>query len=222
MDFYMRRYIIPARETSAEIFIQKSRFIATIGPAFSIDEAKDFISCVKNKFRDASHHVPAYLIGHGSRTIAYCSDAGEPSGTAGRPTLAILQGSGVGDVVVVVTRYFGGIKLGTGGLVHAYTDAVKEVLAILPRARKVTTHTILLVVSYPYYDHVRKLIEMKESHILETEFGREVKIIAQVDVDTLFSFNEALTELTHGRVQAIILDTKNDTIMPLGSQKSKS
>ena len=126
--------MIPAAEARVETAAGNSRFIATIGPAFTTDEAKAFIARIKAEFADATHNVPAYVIGHGQTTIAHCHDDGEPSGTAGRPMLAVLQGSGLGDVVVVITRYFGGTKLGTGGLVRAYGDAVREALLVVPRA----------------------------------------------------------------------------------------
>ena len=106
----------------------------------------------------AIRNVPAFLVGFGQSVIAHCSDDGEPSGTAGRPALAVLQGSGLGDIGVVVTRYFGGTKLGTGGLVRAYTDAVKAVLEILPLAEKVPTHTVMLVIPYALYEQVKIII----------------------------------------------------------------
>ena len=110
-----RRYPIPAEETRTEIRVSNSRFIATAAPAFSVKEARAFIDRIKAEFRDASHNVPAFVIGFGPSVTAHCNDDGEPSGTAGRPILAVLQGSGLGDIAVVVTRYFGGTKLGTGG-----------------------------------------------------------------------------------------------------------
>ena len=131
----MSFYQVPAQETHTEIRVRNSRFIATIAPAFTVAEAKLFIAHIRDAYPTASHHVPAFLIGHGATVTAHCSDDGEPAGTAGRPILAILQGSGLGDVVVVVTRYFGGSKLGTGGLVRAYGNAVRAVLDILPRAQ---------------------------------------------------------------------------------------
>jgi uncharacterized YigZ family protein len=126
----MDRYTIPARETRAEIKVVNSRFVATVAPVFSVDAAKAFIARVRREFADATHNVPAYLIGHGASVIAHCNDDGEPSGTAGRPALAVLRGSGLGDVAVVVTRYFGGTKLGTGGLVRAYSGAVRALFLL--------------------------------------------------------------------------------------------
>ena len=122
------RYPIPEKFTETEITVVNSRFIASAAPVFSNDEARAFINSVKERFPDATHHVPAYVIGYGNSVSAYCTDDGEPSGSAGRPLLAVVQGSGLGDICVVVTRYFGGTKLGIGGLVRAYGDAGKAVL----------------------------------------------------------------------------------------------
>src|SRR5574340_1436809 len=119
--------IIPAGERTTEITVVNSRFIADLSPVFSIDEARSFIARIKAKHPAASHHVPAFIIGHGASTTEHCSDDGEPAGTAGRPALAVLKGSGLGDVVVVVTRYFGGTKLGTGGLVRAWRGRLRSV-----------------------------------------------------------------------------------------------
>ena len=111
-----------------------SRFIATISPADDVEAARAFIHRVRQEFPDASHHVPAFVIGGGNTCTEFCSDDGEPSGTSGRPLLAVLKGSGLGNVAVVVSRYFGGTLLGTGGLVKAYSEAGKAVVAAVGRA----------------------------------------------------------------------------------------
>jgi uncharacterized YigZ family protein len=147
--------------------VVNSRFIATAAPAFTVDEAKAFVSRIKQEFSDASHNVSVYLVGHGQSVIAHCTDDGEPSGTAGRPALAVLQGSGLGDVAVVVTRYFGGTKLGTGGLVRAYGDAVREVLSVLPRAMRVPSYTVSIAVPYGSFEPVCRLIEAHGGEILD-------------------------------------------------------
>ncbi|HET59007.1 MAG TPA: YigZ family protein, partial [Chloroflexi bacterium] len=144
--------IIPAAPASVELMVVNSRFIASAAPAFSVEEAKDFIQQVRRQYADASHNVPVFLIGHGSSVTAHCSDDGEPSGTAGRPALAVLQGSGLGDIAVVITRYFGGTKLGTGGLVRAYSDSMRAVLAAVPRARKVATVTAAFEMPYAFFE----------------------------------------------------------------------
>jgi uncharacterized YigZ family protein len=212
-----QRYPIPARETRVETVVANSRFIATAAPAFNVDEARAFVARMRVEFADASHNVPAYLIGYGASVTAHCTDAGEPSGTAGRPILAVLQGSGLGDVVVVVTRYFGGTKLGTGGLVRAYTDATKAVLEALPRAEKISTHTVMFSLPYAFFEQARLLVTEYQGQILDEEFTADVTITARFLVDRFDAFQAGLQELTRGTVEALIIETNPETIMPLGS-----
>ncbi len=211
------RYPIPAAQTRIEIEVKKSRFIATAVPVFSVDEAKDFIKRIKAEFADASHNVPAYQIGFGASTTAHCNDDGEPSGTAGRPMLAVVQGSGLGDVAVVVTRYFGGTKLGTGGLVRAYSDATKAVLAALPLAEKVPTYTVMLALPYTHLERIRLLIEGHNGRLLDEEFAADITITAQFTVDGFPAFQADLREMTHGTLEAEIIEIDENTIMPIGS-----
>jgi len=201
-------YPVPAEETRVEIEVKNSRFIATATPVFSVDEAKTFVTRMKTEFSDASHNVPAFLVGFGPSVTAHCSDDGEPSGTAGRPLLAVLQGSGLGDVAVVVTRYFGGTKLGTGGLVRAYTDAGKAVLAAVPRAQKVPTHTVLTAVPYPLLERVRLLMGQYDGRVLQEEFAADITITAQFTVAQFPAFQAALRELSHGSLAAEIVETQ--------------
>jgi uncharacterized YigZ family protein len=211
------RYLIPAKEARIEIKVKNSRFVATAAPVFNVNEAKAFVTRIKAEFADASHNVPAYQVGFGSSVTAHCNDNGEPSGTAGRPALAVLQGSGLGDVAVVVTRYFGGTKLGTGGLVRAYGDAVREVLAILPRAEKVPTHTIMMAFPYNLYERVKLLTEEWNGQILDEEFAADITLTAQFTIKQFPGFQDALRELTHGTLEAEIIETNENTIMPLGA-----
>ena len=211
------RYLIPAAETRTEIRVSNSRFIATAVPAFNVEEAKLFIARIKMEFSDASHNVPAFLIGHGPSVTAHCSDAGEPSGTAGRPMLAVLQGSGLGDIAVVVTRYFGGTKLGTGGLVRAYGDAVKSVLELLPCAEKIATYTVMLALPYNLFEQVKLLTAAWNGRILDADFAADVTITAQFAVEKFPDFQTALRELSHGSLEAEIIKTNPETIVPLGT-----
>lgn len=214
------RKLVPAAEARTEAKVQNSRFIATAAPAFTVEEARTFVGRIQQEFPDASHNVPAYLIGHVPSVIAHCHDAGEPSGTAGRPMLVVLQGSGLGDVVVVVTRYFGGTKLGTGGLVRAYGDAVKDVLAVLPRAAKVPTQTLMVEVGYALLEQVRLLIAAHHGHLLDERFAAEITMTARfADVDCP-AFLAALHELGHGHLEPIIVETNPATIMPLPADAS--
>jgi len=211
----MTSKMVPAGEVRIETRVSNSRFIATIGPAFSVSEAREFVARIKDEFDDASHNVPAFIIGHGSSVIGHCNDDGEPSGTAGRPALAVLQGSGFGDVVVVVTRYFGGTKLGTGGLVRAYGDAVRQVLDIVKRAEKVSTYRVSITVPYPLFEQTRLLIGSQGGLIENEEFLTEVSIVAQFRVVDFPAFQDALRELSHGQITGSIIEMNEATIMPL-------
>ena len=213
----MARYPIRARETRVEIRVSNSRFIATAAPVFSIDEARQFIARVRAEFADASHNVPAFLVGHGPSVTAHCSDDGEPGGTAGRPALAVLQGSGLGDAAVVVTRYFGGTKLGTGGLVRAYGDAVRAVLAQLPLAEKIPTHTVMVAVPYSFFERLRLLIEAHHGEILDETFAADITVTARFQASHFPPFQAALAELSNGTLSAEIVETNEETIMPLGA-----
>lgn len=213
----MTRYLIPARHTRAEIEVKKSRFIATIMPAFSVDEARSFIKTIKQEFKDASHNVPAFIIGHGASVTAHCNDDGEPSNTAGKPVLAVLKGSDLGDAVLVVTRYFGGTKLGTGGLVRAYGDAAKAVLEIAPRAERVPTHTALLAVPYNYVERIRLLVAETGGRIHDEEFAADVTFTLAFAVEKFDPFQTALQEMSHGSLAAEIIETK-DSIMPVSTE----
>ena len=206
---------IPAAETRIELTVVNSRFIATIAPAFSVDEARAFVGRVRAEFADASHNAPAYVIGHGATTIAHCHDDGEPSGTAGRPMLAVLQGSGLGDVTLVVTRYFGGTKLGTGGLVRAYGDAARAALAALPRAAKVATVTALVEAPYPLLERLRLLVAAHGGQTLDEEFAAAITLTIRFRAERFDAFAAALRELSHGAVEAVVVATDEATIMPL-------
>ena len=210
----MPPYPVPAAEIRRELTISNSRFISSLAPVFSVDEAKAFIQRIRAEFPDASHNVPVFLIGQGASETAHCSDAGEPSGTAGRPALAVLRGSGLGDVAVVVTRYFGGTKLGTGGLVRAYSEAVRLVVEAVPRAEKVLTHTLMLVFPYTYLERVRLLVASHSGTLLDEDFAADVTLAAQLRVEKLPDFQASLSELTNGKVQAEVIETKA-ILMPL-------
>jgi len=207
--------LVPAAETRVEMRVSNSRFIATIGPAFTVEDARAFVGRVRTEFADASHNVPAYLIGHGATTTAHCHDDGEPSGTAGRPALAVLQGSGLGDVALVVTRYFGGTKLGTGGLVRAYGDAAREAVAAVPRAMKVATVTVMAEVAYPLLERARLLVAGHGGLILEEQFAAEITLTARFREEEFPAFAAALRELTHGASEAVVVAADSATLMPL-------
>lgn len=210
----MKRYPIPAYEVSEELFVKNSRFIATLTPVFNVEDAKEFIAHIKNKYSDASHNVPAFIVGHGDSVITHCNDDGEPSGTAGRPALAVLQGSGIGDVAVVVTRYFGGTKLGKGGLVRAYGSAVKMVLEITPRAERVPSYTVKMTVPYSWYERLNRLIEKSRGQVLDENFAADVTVTAQFAIENYPAFLSGISDTSHGSIEPEIVDT-GIVIMPL-------
>ena len=191
---------IPADNASCEIRASNSRFIAHLAPVDSVVLARAFIATIRQAMPDASHHVYAYVIGHGATTTLGMSDDGEPSGTAGRPALAVLKGSGFGDVVVVVTRYFGGTLLGTGGLVHAYGDAVRGVLALATRVEKIARFQIVLVMSYAQYDGIKRTLGQYDHHIDGEQFAGDVTITVTIRVADAESIRATLIEQTGGQI----------------------
>ncbi len=207
--------LIPLEAVETEILVVNSRFIANLAPVNSVEEARAIIAEVKKLHPTASHHVPAFVIGHGKSVITHCSDDGEPSGTAGRPALAVLQGSGLGNVVVVVTRYFGGTKLGTGGLVKAYGDAVREVLKGVKFATLLPTTTLMFVTPYRLFDQVTRLMEAHFGQILGTDFLEEITVTVRFKVEELEAFTNQLSNLSAGQVEPIVIEQNSETVFPL-------
>lgn len=197
---------IPAGSARIEIRVVNSRFIASATRADSVEQARAFLAQVRADMPDASHHVYAYVIGHGATTTLGMSDDGEPSGTAGRPALAVLRGSGLGDVVVVVTRYFGGTLLGTGGLVHAYGDAVKAVLEVLPRELKIERRTILVVVPYAAYEPICRLVAAHEGLVLDETFATDVTLTVRLPLSRAEPLIDAIREATAGRAECAVVE----------------
>ena len=200
-------YLLPAEEIRRELTVSNSRFIASLAPVSSVDEAKAFVAHIRKEFADATHNVPAYLIGGGNSVTEYCSDDGEPSGTAGRPVLAVLRGSGLGDVGVVVTRYFGGTLLGKGGLVRAYTEATQLVIRVVPRARRIPVHLAMLALPYPLLERVRLLVPRYHGEITNETFAADVTMTLRFPVDEFSAFQAALRELSAGSLQGEVIET---------------
>lgn len=208
------KQLVPANEIRREIKVLNSRFIATLAQAASVEAARAFINRIQKEFPDASHHVPAFIIGHGASQVSHCSDAGEPSGSAGRPTLAVLQGSGLGDVIVVVTRYYGGTNLGVGGLVRAYGDAVRSVSNEVSKSQKIMAHTVRLTYAYPFVERIRLFVQVHQGQIQNEEFGSEVSMTAQFPTENMVPFKKDVAELTSGVVKVIVTST-GEVILPV-------
>jgi len=198
-----RRYPVPAGTHRTETVIERSRFVTTLGPAVTPEAAKRFIAAVAAEFPDATHNCWAFVPGPpGDTSRIGMSDAGEPRGTAGRPMLNALLGSGVGDVVAVVTRYFGGVKLGTGGLSRAYGGCVKEALASLPLTERVERVEIALGASYAGAPELHRILERAGATVLEESYGAEVLLRVSVPKDEESEFRRSLGRL-HGLVRVL-------------------
>ncbi|MBL8078561.1 MAG: YigZ family protein [Anaerolineales bacterium] len=210
----MTTHTVPLSEIRLEHEVLKSRFIATLAPAFSIDEARTFMTRIKKEFADASHNVPVYVIGGGNTVTEYFSDDGEPSGTSGRPALAVLRGSGLGDVALVITRYFGGTLLGTGGLVKAYTEAAQLVVNAVGRGKRVPVHVVMAAIPYNLLERIRLLAPHHHGQILGEDFAGDITLTMQFPVDEFDAFQRDVRELSAGRIQAEIIETK-EVIVPV-------
>jgi uncharacterized YigZ family protein len=206
---------VPAAEARQEIIVLNSRFIASASPTTSTDEAKIYIQKIKTEFPDANHNVNAYLIGHGNNTISHCSDDGEPSGTAGRPVLSVLMGSGFGDLTVVVTRYFGGIKLGTGGLVRAYSDAAKNIIQRLEKAVKILTSTYQVEITYGLNVRMKLGIKSIDGKILSTNYGSEIIMTIQLPVEKSPQFTQMVNDISSGKSKIKLISENDQTIVKI-------
>lgn len=193
-------YPVPAAETRVQMRVSNSVFIATAARADTVEVARAFIQRIRQEHAKATHNVYAFVIGHGASVVEGCHDDGEPGGTAGRPVLAVLRGSGLGDVVVVVTRYFGGTKLGAGGLVRAYGDAARMALEALPRTLKVELRELELTCPYGYYAAVRRLIEQFGGQVVDEQFAAEVYVRLSLVAEDAAPFSRAVSEATGGQV----------------------
>ena len=193
------RYAIPSRIYRVEELIQRSRFITTAAHAPDANAANAFVDSVRESFPDATHHCWAFVAGPpGSTAHIGMSDDGEPHGTAGRPMLTVLLHSGVGEVVTVCTRYFGGVKLGTGGLSRAYAGGVKLLLQTLPTELKIKRVHINVRVAYPHVESLQRLLDDLEVVVEHEEYGEEVKYQIAVPSMTLETLREQLAQLTSG------------------------
>lgn len=210
-----KEYFIPTTEIRREHVVVNSRFIATLAPVLSVEEARAFITRIKTEFADASHNVPAYIIGGGNTVTEFCSDDGEPSGTAGKPALAVLRGSGLGDVAVVVTRYFGGTLLGTGGLVKAYTESTQMVVSAVGRGRRVQVHVAMLAIPYNLLERVRLMVERNKGEILGEDFAEDVTMTLQFPTESFEGFQNELREFSAGKIQAEVIETKETIVKSL-------
>jgi len=179
--------------------VRRSHFLATIAHCPSLPDARFFIQAQRQQYADATHNCWAFCIGPpGDTARIACSDDGEPHGTAGRPMLKILLHSGVGELACVVTRYFGGIKLGTAGLAHAYQDAVRAVLADLPLRARVETTVICVTLRYSHIDVLQRILPRYEARIEQEKFAEAACFHIAIPKERLTTFCQALSEQCAG------------------------
>ena len=200
-------YFVPAKTVVVETEIKKSRFITWLAPAASRAEALAFIQSVREKYPDATHHCTAFIAGapQGGAAIA-CDDDGEPSGTAGKPMLNVLLHKGIGEIVAVVVRYFGGIRLGAGGLVRAYSAAVQSACEQLPLTRRVTLLAGVIRCDYSQEQSVRHCLEQFQVTLVECHYDEQVTLDIAVAGEHSSLLSAHLLELTRGQIDISWLD----------------
>ncbi|MFH1570899.1 MAG: YigZ family protein [Gemmatimonadota bacterium] len=197
-------YPVPTGPAEVELRFRNSRFIGAALPADTVEAARAAVQARRQLYPDASHHVFAFAVGHGATVTHGMSDDGEPSGTAGRPVLAVVQGSGMGDLVVVVTRYFGGTKLGTGGLVRAYTAAAQAALQAVVTETKTVRVVAALRLPYDCFEPCRLALRKLGAEVLEESFGAEVVLRVLVEATRLDELRERIRDMTSGRVSVAV------------------
>jgi uncharacterized YigZ family protein len=189
----MSSYRAPLAESRAEIREKGSVFLAVIGPAADEAAAKAFLIRLEKEFPDATHHCWAWRLGVPARERG--ADAGEPAGTAGVPILQVLRGAGLADVMAVVVRWFGGTKLGKGGLARAYAGAAREALQGLPVAVRVPTVRLAVEVPYEKVGAVKRLLRPPEIELAAEEYGASARLVLAVHEEREGALREALAEL---------------------------
>lgn len=189
----------PERPHCTELVIRRSRFLAQCAHTPGPQAARAFVERIRRRHADATHNCWAYAAGAPGDTAQIgSSDDGEPHGTAGRPMLQIVLHSDVGETCVVVSRWFGGVKLGTGGLVRAYQDSVRENLATLPLRRRVQEARLRLVLAYAHLDGLRRLLPAYEARIDTEDYQAEARLLLRLPEEHAAAFTAALAGLSNG------------------------
>jgi len=199
----MTKYLVPSSKPNAphraEMLIKKSRFIVSMAHTASADEAKLFIERIRNEFPDATHNCWAFAAGKpGDTACVGSSDDGEPHGTAGRPMLTLLTYGNIGEITAVVTRYFGGIKLGTGGLVRAYQDMIRLGLEALPVCEHINSTSVQIVVRYADIDRLMRLLPRHRATVMHEHFDTSANYKITLPEENLQNLAEELNYITDG------------------------
>lgn len=198
----MSEYIIPAGYGEAEYVDKKSRFIGQVQYARTEAEAMAFVESVRKKYADATHNVWAYVLNSGAMRW---SDDGEPGGTSGQPTLNVFRSAGVSDVCCVVTRYFGGILLGAGGLTRAYSKGARDALAAAGVSSMGLWTQLRIPCTYPLLERVKLELAAAEGLTDDTEYGADVTITASLPQERVEPLCARLTELSAGGIVPAVL-----------------
>lgn len=194
-------FFIPKAEIIFEEEIKKSRFITHIRHTAGIEQARAFWAEMRLLHPKARHHCWATVAGSPKDSLLYgFSDDGEPSGTAGKTILNYLVGSELGEISAVVIRYYGGILLGTGGLVKAYGNGVQQALQQLEKVRKVVRESYRLVCTYEQFNHVQYLISRSDIHIVNQQFHHNITLTLAIAPEQLIPIQEELTQKFHGTI----------------------
>lgn len=202
----MEKFLVPFDFGEDVLIEKKSRFIGRVWNVTTEDEAKKLIEQTRKENREAVHNVFAYIIKEGN--ITRFSDDGEPQGTAGMPVLEVIRREGLTNVLCIVTRYFGGILLGAGGLVRAYNSTAKLAVDAAGIAEMRSFAIIEIDIDYHFHNIVLNIIPNFTCDILDTQFTDKVKIIAQIIEGEETSFNEKLRELSSGQIIAKVKEYK--------------
>ena len=200
----MESYIVPFREAETEMVEKRSRFIGHVWRVESEEEARAHIEATKKKFHDARHNCWCYILREGN--ILRYSDDGEPQGTAGQPMLNVFQREEVTNVCCVVTRYFGGILLGAGGLTRAYGGTAKLALNESGISRMRLWASLAVPCSYALYERMRLTVEQSGGIITDTDFGTDVVLTVMLPSEDVDTFCEKVTELSAGGVEPLLLE----------------
>ncbi len=202
----MEEYKVVYRGGQKEIIEKKSRFIASVIPIESENDALDTIEHFRKKYWNATHNCFAYVLGK-HHELQRFSDDGEPSGTAGKPILDVLLGEEIHNCLIVVTRYFGGTLLGTGGLVRAYSRSAKEALLESAVINKILGKKILLNMDYNTVGKIQYILAQNEIFVIDTIYKEDVDMYIVVPVDEISRLDKLIMEATSARVQGKELDT---------------
>lgn len=194
-------YNIPAAQHRSEELIKRSQFITTLAHIANADEANAFIATIKKEFPDASHNCWAYVAGKPGDTASIgMSDDGEPHGTAGKPMLNVLLHSDIGEIAAVVTRYFGGTKLGPGGLVKAYSGSVKNALEDITVLQKKQMTSLKLVFAYPHVNAIKLLIESYNGKLIEEQYEENILMNIEIPEAKQVEFIQNITDVCSGSI----------------------